>query len=77
MTLSDYRQRLNVALTGLLASTVQIEVLLQSDLPIGAPSYANFFERSAICSGQIAGLQEEIVRIYQEQAETSKEERRY
>ncbi len=70
--LAEHRQRLNVALTELLASTVQIEALLQSDMPVSTHIYIDFFERSAACMGQIAGLQEEVVRIFQDQLEKGK-----
>ena len=56
-----------------MASAIQIEVLVRSNLPIGARTSADFFERAATCVGQIAGLQEEIGRIFNEQAEKGKE----
>lgn len=48
MNLFEHMQRLNTALTGLIASTTQIEAL----------GHADFFEHSAVCSGYIAALQE-------------------
>ena len=75
MTLFEHAQRLNIALTGLMASSIQIEALVQSDLPIGKQSYVDFFERSAICSGQIAAMQEEVVRLWTDQGlDTEKRE---
>ncbi len=70
--LAEHRQRLNIALTELLASTVQIEALMQSDMPVSTHIYTDFFERSATCMGQLAGLQEEVVRIFQDQLEKGK-----
>ena len=67
MTLFEHAQRLNIALTQLMASAIQIGVLMQSDLPVGKQSYADFFERSAVCSGQIAAMQEEVIRIWTDQ----------
>jgi len=75
MSLLDHTQRLNVALTRLIASTTRIETLVQSNLPVGMQSYANFFELAATCSGQIAAMQEEIVRVWTDQApDTEKRE---
>jgi hypothetical protein len=73
LTLSDQRQRLNRALTELLASTVQVEVLVRSGIAIETSTFLSFYEQAAMCSGQIAALQEEITRLFQDQTEKGKQ----
>lgn len=71
MSLYEHAQRLNIALTGLMASAIQVEALVHADIPVNTTTYADCFERVAMCIGHIASLQEEVVRIMTDTKQTN------
>lgn len=72
MNLYDLRQRLNISLTELLASTVQFEALEHAGQPISAQTFITFFERAALCIELVCAIQEEVVRGFVDQLEKGK-----
>ena len=67
MTLFEHAQRLNIALTSLMASITQIDALARAGIAIETQTILTCYTRIAETLAHLAEVQEEITRLYQGQ----------